>query len=212
MRWRHPRGVGLGASRMLDYLKTLPQVDGDKVAITGHSRAGKAALLAGAMDERFALVNPNGSGCGGAGLFRILGPFSENLGAITHPSRFQEWFQKDFRAFVGKEAHLPFDQHFMRALVAPRPVLSTDGTEDCWANPLGTQLNYLAAQPVFDFLGVPENNALHFRPGEHDHTDADFRALLDFADWKFFGKKPATTFNVLPLPESKLEVDWSTPK
>lgn len=201
-----------GACRMLDYLQTLPQVDGAKVIITGHSRSGKAALLAGAIDERFAIVNPNGSGCGGAGLYRILGPFSENLSAITDPSRWQEWFHKDFRAFAKKEAHLPFDQHFMRALVAPRPVLSTDGTEDKWANPLGTQLNYLAAQPVFDFLGVPANNALHFRPGDHDHTDADFRALLDFADLHFFGKQPASKFNELPFPDTKLDVDWALPR
>jgi hypothetical protein len=201
-----------GACRMLDYLQTLPQVDGSKVVITGHSRSGKAALLAGAVDERFAMVNPNGSGCGGAGLYRILGPISENLHAITHPKRWQEWFHKDFRAFAKKEAHLPFDQHFMRALVAPRPVLSTDGTEDHWANPLGTQLNYLAAQPVFDFLGVPEKNALYFRPGEHDHNEIDFQALLDFADWHFFGKTSSRQFNALSFPDSKLDVDWEPVK
>lgn len=201
-----------GACRMLDYLQTLPQVDDSKVAITGHSRSGKAALLAGAVDERFAIVNPNGSGCGGAGLYRILGPISENLHAITHPKRWQEWFHKDFRAYAKKEAHLPFDQHFLRALVAPRPVLSTDGTEDHWANPLGTQLNYLAAQPVFDFLGVPQNNAMYFRPGEHDHNEVDFRALLVFADLHFFGKQPSIEFNKLPLPENKLDVDWVMPQ
>lgn len=200
-----------GACRMLDYLHTLPQVDSSKVVITGHSRSGKAALLAGAMDERFAIVNPNGSGCGGAGLYRILGPISENLHAITHPKRWQEWFQKDFGSFAKKEAHLPFDQHFMRALVAPRRVLSTDGTEDHWANPLGTQINYLAAQPVFNFLGVTDNNAMFFRPGEHDHSDVDFRALLEFADLHFFGKQPSIEFNKLPLPDEKLDVDWVIP-
>lgn len=190
-----------GACRMLDYLQTLPQVNPQKIAITGHSRSGKAALLAGALDERFALVNPNGSGCGGAGLYRILGPVSEDLEAITRPERWQEWFHKDFRAFADKEAHLPFDQHFMRALVAPRPVLSTDATGDFWANPLGTQRNYLAAQPVFDFLGVPERNAMYFRTGGHDHEVQDFRALLDFADWQLLGKKPTLKFNELPFPD-----------
>lgn len=194
-----------GASRMLDYLETLPEADASKVIITGHSRSGKAALLAGAVDERFALVNPNGSGCGGAGLYRILGPDCEDLEAITRPERWQEWFHKDFRDYVGKEAHLPFDQHFMRALVAPRPVLSTDGTDDIWANPLGTQINYLAAQPVYDFLGVSERNGLHFRPGGHDHNAEDYRALLDFADWHFFGKKPKIEFNKLPFPEEATE-------
>ncbi len=200
-----------GASRMLDYLQTMPEVDGSKVVITGHSRCGKAALLAGAVDERFAMVNPNGSGCGGAGLYRIQGPGSETLEAITRPERFQEWFHKDFRSFAGKESRLPFDQHFMRALVAPRPVLNTDATEDFWANPLGTQLGYLAVQPVYDFLGAPDHNALHFRPGRHDHAEADFRALLDFADWRLLGKTSDTKFNELPFPEKKPEVDWRQP-
>lgn len=200
-----------GASRMLDYLESLPEADASKVIITGHSRCGKAALLAGAIDERFAIVNPNGSGCGGAGLYRILGPGCEDLEAITRPERWQEWFHKGFRNYAGKEAHLPFDQHFMRALVAPRPLLSTDGAEDTWANPIGTQLNCLAAQPVYDFLGVPERNAMHFRPGGHEHNAVDYHALLDFADWHLFGKEPETEFNALPFPEQKLEVDWSAP-
>ena len=211
-----------GASRMLDYLQTLPEVDGSKVIITGHSRCGKAALLAGAVDERFAMVVPAGSGCGGAGLYRVLGPECEDLEAITQPERWQEWFQKDFRAYAGKEAHLPFDQHFMRVLVAPRPVLNTDGTEDTWANPIGTQINYLAAQPVYDFLGVPERNGLHFRPGGHEHNEEDFRALLDFADGHLFGKKSEHEFNTqmisgkssakLPFPDRKLDVDWKAPQ
>ncbi len=200
-----------GASRMLDYLETLPQVDASKVIITGHSRCGKAAILAGAVDERFAMVVPNGSGCGGVGLYRVLGPDCEDLEAITKPERWQEWLHKDFRAYAGKEAHLPFDQHFMRALVAPRPVLNTDGTEDTWANPIGEQINYLAAQPVYDFLGVPERNGMHFRPGGHDHGAVDFRALLDFADWHLFGKKSETEFNKLPFPEHMLDVDWGAP-
>ncbi len=200
-----------GASRMMDYLETLPEVDATKIIITGHSRSGKAALLAGAVDERFAIVNPNGSGCGGAGLYRILGPVSEDLESITRPERWQEWFHKDFRDYAGREAHLPFDQHFMRALIAPRPVLSTDGIQDAWANPMGTQINYLAAQPVYEFLGVPDRNGIHFRPGGHDHNGTDYRALLDFADWQFFGKEAKTKFNKLPFPEKKLDVDWELP-
>ncbi len=201
-----------GASRMMDYLETLPEVDAKKVIITGHSRSGKAALLAGAVDERFAIVNPNGSGCGGAGLYRILGPVSESLESITRPERWQEWFHGDFRDYAGKETHLPFDQHFMRALIAPRPVLSTDGERDAWANPVGTQLNYLAAQPVYDFLGVSERNGIHFRPGGHDHNEIDYRTLLDFADWQFFGKEPTIRFDKVPFPEKKLDVDWETPR
>ena len=124
-----------GASRVLDYLATRPDINADQAVITGHSRTGKAALLAGALDDRFALVVPNGSGCGGAGTYRNAPKGVETLKLITLPNRWKSWLQKDFGRFGDQEARLPFDQHFMRALVAPRPVLSTDGLDDRWANP-----------------------------------------------------------------------------
>ena len=200
-----------GASRALDFLLTLPEVHPDQVIVTGHSRAGKTALLAGALDERFAMVVPNGSGCGGAGCYRILGPDCETLEAITLPERWQSWFQKDFGRFSRKEEHLPFDQHFVKALVAPRLLLSTDGTGDTWANPLGTQATYLAVQPVYDFLGASENNALHFRQGGHDQLPEDFSALLDFADKHFRAKAITRKFNVLPFTDYSWECPWQLP-
>lgn len=190
-----------GASRALDYLLTLPELNRDQFIVTGHSRGGKTALLAGALDERFAMVVPNGSGCGGAGCFRVMGPNSETLELITSPKRFKSWFQEDFGKFGKRENELPFDQHFVKALVAPRVLLSTDALGDLWANPLGTQTTYLAAQPVFDLLGAPANNALHFREGGHDQTAEDYVALLDFADRHFRGKPGATRFNILPYGE-----------
>ncbi|MGI6458907.1 MAG: hypothetical protein ACOX5J_02230 [Candidatus Hydrogenedentales bacterium] len=190
-----------GASRVLDYLLTVPEVDAQRVVVTGHSRRGKTALLAGALDERFAIVVPNGSGCGGAAAYRRYGPECETLEAITRPSRFESWFHKDFSRFAEKEAELPFDQHFLRALVAPRPVLSTDAFGDLWANPIGTAAAWRAAQPVFDFLEVPENNAMHFREGKHAHLPEDYEALLDFSDHHFFGKPLTCTYNEGPEEE-----------
>jgi hypothetical protein len=200
-----------GGMRVLDYLETLDFIDTTKVAITGHSRGGKTALLAGALDERFTLVVPNGSGCGGAGCYRILGPKSESLEAITDPKRFSYWFQPRLRTFAGKIDRLPFDQHFLKALVAPRALLSTDALGDKWANPLGTQITYQAAQEVFDFLGVPEKNGLHFRVGGHDQDVEDWRALIDFADEQFFGKKTGRESKKLPFPEAPKAFAWSAP-
>lgn len=188
-----------GASRALDYLAALPELDRGRFIVTGHSRGGKTALLAGALDERFAMVVPNGSGCGGAGCYRIEGKNSETLELIASPKRFKSWFQEDFGRYAGKVNELPFDQHFVKALVAPRPLLSTDALDDLWANPLGTQATFLAAQPVFDLLGAGRNNALHFREGKHDQLPEDYEALLDFADLHFYGKPVKTQFNVLPF-------------
>ena len=187
-----------GGSRIIDYLITLDEVDSSRIAVTGHSRDGKAALLLGALDKRVALTVPNGSGAGGAGCFRILGEKSETLKIIT--TNFPHWFHPKLNLFSDKETHLPFDLHFLKALVAPRGLLSTDSTDDRWANPYGTQQTYLAAKRAYDFLGVPARIGIHFRTGQHDHLPEDWRVLMDFADRLFHGKKIARQFDRLPFP------------
>ena len=177
-----------GASRVVDYLHSRDDVDTARIALTGHSRAGKTALLAAALDDRIAFVAPHGSGAGGAGSFRMCQRNAETLELITGLKRFHYWFQPRLRDFAGKEDRLPFDQHFMRALVAPRAIVSMDGLEDLWANPSGTKLMWKAAQPVFDFLGASDRNVLYFRPGGHDMTDGDWTTLLDYCDHFFFAK------------------------
>ena len=107
-----------GGMRVLDYLETLALIDPAKIVITGHSRGGKVALLAGALDQRFALVVANGSGCGGTGSFRVQSAGSETLAAITDPKRFSYWFHPRLRTFAGQVDRLPLDQHYLRALVA----------------------------------------------------------------------------------------------
>jgi hypothetical protein len=179
-----------GAMRVVDYLESRIDVDLKRIGITGHSRGGKVALLAGALDERFALVAPNGSGCGGAGCYRIQGDKSETLGEITDPKRFAYWFHPRLSWFAGKEDRLPLDQHFLKALVAPRALICTDARGDKWANPLGTQATSKAARPAFELFDAAHKNGLHFRSGKHDFTPADWEAILDFAGWHFFGNRP----------------------
>jgi len=200
-----------GASRVMDWIETLPDVEASKSIITGHSRTGKAALLAGALDKRFAMVVPNGSGCGGAAAYRIKVADSETLELITRPGRFMSWFQEDFGRFGGKENRLPFDQHFLRALVAPRLLLTTDALGDTWCNPPGTQAAWLGAQPVFDFLGVPDHNRCHFREGSHDQTEEDYQVLLEVAQWYFKGIALTRDFSTLPVPDYKRGWTWTEP-
>lgn len=190
-----------GACRSLDYLVTLPEIDPKRTVITGHSRTGKAALLAGALDERFAFVAPNGSGAGGAAVFRHAPRGIETLKLITEPARFKSWFQSDFGRFGDNVSTLPFDQHFLRAIIAPRPVLSTDAFGDQWANPEGTQLGWLAAQPVYDYLGAGGNNQIHVRQGGHDQLTEDFAVLLEAASAHFSGTSAPATCRRAPFPE-----------
>ena len=200
-----------GASRALDYLVTLPEIDAKQAVITGHSRTGKAALLAGALDERFALVVPNGSGAGGAAVFRHAPKGIETLKLITEPARFKSWFQADFGKFGDNVSALPFDQHFLRAIIAPRPVLSTDAFGDQWANPEGTQHGWMAAQPVYDFLGAGENNLIHVRAGGHDQLAEDFAVLLEAASAHFSGKAAPATCRQAAFPTLAPLYQWQAP-
>ena len=203
-----------GGMRVIDYLMTLELVDKDKIVFTGHSRGGKTALLTGALDERIALVAPNGSGCGGAGCYRFEGEKSETLERITAPDRFAYWFVPRFRDFAGNETKLPFDQHFLKALVAPRALISVDALGDLWANPYGTQQSHRGAQSVFEFLGAADKLGIYFRTGGHDQNEDDWRTLVDFADKVFFGKTPASgkRFDKLPFPDAPKPFSWPAPK
>lgn len=212
--WPDYRGGRLAAwawgfHRVVDYLRTLSTIDARRIAVTGHSRGGKAALLAGATDERIALTSPNNSGCGGAGCYRIEGAGSETLEAIVQ--RFPYWFAPGFARFIGRVQELPFDQHTLKAAVAPRALLSTEALGDLWANPLGSQVTHQAAREVYRFLGAEEQIGIVFRPGEHRHALEDWRALLDFADWRLRGSTPARAFDRLAFPDAPAGRLWKAP-
>jgi dienelactone hydrolase len=199
-----------GYHRVVDYLSTLENVDKKHIAVTGHSRGGKTALLAGATDERIALTVPNNSGCGGAGCYRLQADKSEDIGAIT--KNFPFWFAPHFTDFIGKVDRLPFDQHTVKALVAPRALLSTEALGDLWANPKGTQQSYTAAKEVYKFLGAGDRIGIAFRPGKHEQNLDDWKVLLDFADKHFFGKKVDRRFDMLAFPEAEKGYSWKAPE
>jgi len=198
-----------GFHRCVDFLVTLPFVDKRCIAVTGHSRGGKAALLAGATDVRIALTSANDSGCGGAGCFRWPGPGCEKVADILRG--FPYWFSPRLKAFIGREDSLPFDQHSLKALIAPRALLSTEALGDLWANPSGTWQSYLAAREAYRFLRAEDRIGIWYRKGGHMHGAADWSALLDFMDWQFRGRKPRHGFNTSPFRNLPRAFSWSAP-
>ncbi len=137
------------ASRVLDCLGTTNQFDMDNVAVMGHSRLGKTALLAGAYDERFKYVMSNDSGCSGAAITR--NKVGETVDDICE--RFPYWFCKNYNKYRNKESEMPFDQHFLIALSAPRYVSVHSAAEDRWADPDSEYLACVAASEAYEILG-----------------------------------------------------------
>lgn len=191
-RKEHEWGVlaiwSFAACCVMDYLLTLPEIDGTAIGVTGHSRCGKAALWAGVTDERFAWVMPNNSGCCGAALLR--GKHGENMASINLLMPY--WFAPAFGKFVGCERELPFDQHTVLALVAPRILHVASGSTDFWADPAGEHHSTVLASQVYELYGnpampesFPEVNTpveagavgYHLRQGPHLLTEYDWACL-----------------------------------
>ena len=184
-----------GAHRVVDYILTQKEFDPKRIAVLGHSRLGKAALVAGAFDDRIAVVFPHQAGCGGTGPSRHENPKAESVKRIT--TSFPYWFCGNFNALADDTSKLPFDQHCLLALCAPRPVLYSNATGDEWANPAGQFEMMKKASPVYELLGVeglkaekmPEVNAMAesrlgywIRPGKHEVNADDWKAFLQYAD------------------------------
>jgi len=183
-----------GASRVLDYLETVPQIDANRVAVIGHSRGGKTAAWAAAQDKRFAAALVNQSGCGGAALSRRR--FGETIGRIT--SAFPHWFCQTLDDYADQEDKLPVDQHQLMGLIAPRAVAVCSAAEDLWADPRGEYLSLVHAAPVYALLGktsitdseMPPLAQPRFigptgyfvRPGAHSLQEGDWANYLDFLD------------------------------
>ncbi len=182
-----------GIHRAVDYLVTDADLDPKKIAVVGHSRLGKTALLAGAFDERIALAIPHQAGCGGTAPSRSQ--VGESVKAIN--DRFPHWFDDVFPQFNDQVERLPFDQHCLAALMAPRPLLYSNATEDTWANPDGQFEMLRGAEAVYKLLGaeglaspqIPEIGKLSagrlgyfIRAGKHSMNREDWQAFIDFAD------------------------------
>ena len=187
-----------GLSRGFDCLAAQKGILQGSIAVHGHSRLGKTSLWTGAIDQRFAMVISNDSGCCGGALHRRK--YGENLSQhfqshLNH--KVPVWFVNRLDEYLWREEELPFDQHELMALSAPRPLAIATATEDQVADPRGEFFAAKAASEVYQLFGsaglpadeMPASDlnitgdiSFHYRTGKHDQTPQDWAHYLDLAD------------------------------
>ena len=183
------------ACAVLEYALTLPELDHGKISVVGHSRLGKTALLAGALDARFYCAVSNNSGCGGAALAREN--TGESIKAIT--DTFPYWFCNKYRTYAENEGALPFDQHYLLAANSHHLVYVASAAEDAWACPQNEYLSCVAASEYFKAArGVgfvhpsrlpsigecfhEGNIGYHLRAGKHYLSREDWQQFIRFLE------------------------------
>lgn len=190
-----------GNSRIFDCLETQPEIDKRKVAVTGHSRLGRTAVLTGALDTRFAAVLGNNAGEMGIALSRRV--YGETVGLIT--GQFPYWFSPNLNKYAGKETELPLDRHQLAACIAPRLLYVAIAEGDKWGDPKGEFLGVYEASKVYKLFGskkipamedfkvgkqfIGDGMGFHVREGPHDMNQTDWGYYLDYLDANF---KPRT--------------------
>jgi len=154
-----------GVSRMIDALETTPdaQIDPTRLGVTGCSRNGKGALIAGAFDERIALTIPQESGSGGSASWRVSDWQNTQNSSDMQVQSLMEivgenvWFRLSFRDFASAATQLPFDHHEIEGLVAPRALLIIENTSQIWLGNKSTYNDSMAAHEIWQALGIPDH-------------------------------------------------------
>ena len=204
--WGSLRAWGWGASQALDYLRTVPQVDGKHVGIEGVSRFGKAALVTAAFDPRFYMVLVGSSGEGGAAPFRRN--FGEAVGNLASTSEYY-WMAGNFLKYAGPKTpnDLPVESDELIALVAPRLCFISYGNpaagDALWLDQQGSYMATIAAGRAWTLLGAHDlgrgndyrtavkppigtdllDGELAWRQHEGGHTDApNMKYFIQWAD------------------------------
>jgi len=197
--WGLLRGWAWGVSRIVDYLETDPSIDKTRLIVTGVSRTGKAAMVAGAFDERLAMVAPVASSGGGTPAYRFSGAERGGKEGLTEMMRkYPNWFSPHLHEFWGQPDKLPFDQHWFIALVAPRPFLALEGTRDQNVNANGVRQSWIAAEPAYALFHAADRLGVNWADRRHGMVQADWDALLAFADKYLLGKDVTRRFDVFP--------------
>ena len=199
--WGLLRAWAWGASRIADYLITDPAINKNALIITGVSRTGKSALIAGAYDDRFSMVAPVASSGGGTPAYRFSGTVPDRGGkeGLTEMcSKYPNWFSPHLHQFWGQPDKLPFDEHWFLALVAPRPFIALEGDHDQNVNQNGVYQSWRAAMPAYDLFHDADRLGVNWADRPHGMVQGDWDAMLAFADKFLLGKPVTRKFDQFP--------------
>jgi hypothetical protein len=214
-----------GVSRIIDALETIQSspIDLSKLGVTGCSRNGKGALVAGALEPRIALTIPQESGTGGAGCWRIAADQKPPIG--PHPQviidliKDQTWFSPSFDQYGYRVNELPFDHHLLAAMVAPRGLFVIDHSTMEWLVPQSVFGCMKTANKVYQALGIADNMGIS-QIGVHNHCQfpSSQQSDLDaFVDKFLRGNTKANTSIIRTDSPNNFGyneyqwVDWTTP-
>jgi len=208
-----------GYSRCVDAIEKLGFADMDCIAFTGHSRGGKTAILAGVLDERAAIVNPNEACAGGCSCYRLHIQAADENGKVAESETMESllrvfpfWMGPKLKEYLGREEELPFDSHYLKAMVAPRVLFVSEAASDIWANPVGSWQTTMGAAEVFKLLGAEQNLYWYYRSGNHYHKVEDVKHLVDIIRHYRYGETLTEEYFKTPFAPMEPAFDWRAPK
>ena len=208
-----------GYSRVIDAIIKLDKFDNDWIAVTGHSRGGKTAALAGVLDDRIKIIAPNETNAGSCSCYRIHMKAineggeekrSETLALLL--KNFDFWMGPKMSEYAECEEKLPFDAHFLKAMIAPRTLLIAEAASDIWTNPVGSWMTTQAAKEVYKLYGKEENLFWYFRYGYHYHKIEDIKMLVSVIKHQRKGEALCEGFFSTPFEEPELIYKWRCPE
>lgn len=207
-----------GVSRIIDVIE---QSDGgvlraEATGVTGCSRFGKGAFVAGAFDQRIALTMPIESGTAGAPALRSV---ARESGAQPLTSAYSEqpWLGDEFGSYQGNPAQLPVDTHEMVGMVAPRGLFIMENPHVDWLGATSGSVAALGGAEVYKALGAGQNISYwsDVQDGTHCASRSEWRAPLQQSIATFLkgtGSAPGV-FRISPKKPGNLAEwrNWQTP-
>jgi hypothetical protein len=193
-------------------------IDPSKVAISGCSRFGKSAFVAGAFDARLALTIPNESGIGGVPSLRMVPTVEPGGEQPSHGINYQPWFSPlRFQQLANDTSRLPVDTHEMIGMVAPRGLLILDNPHIGNLDPKSAYAASVAGSKIYTALGYSDNITYQGNVSDRTHCawKSEFNQALTNNIRKFLKSESTTTGGINTLSKGTTNVDawitWVTP-